>query len=273
VTKVRTPPLALGAFALLAAATLAAFFVTQRLKDSDPIVKRIATPLFVSPNGDKRKDTARITFELPKGDRTTVTVVTPGGDERRRLMDDRELPDGRHVVEWDGRDDSGQVLRDGEYYIQVSLRRQGRAVTGPRPIKLETTPPRPRLVSAQRLRDGSVRLRYTGPTSPPPVITVYKTDGGKPRQVARFIGKRGENVQVWDGFVGLRRLPPGDYAFGVTVQNKALVAGSWPTKLPPTRATAPPGTGVTFTHLDLAPPPHSNSSSGSASTSRISMRS
>jgi hypothetical protein len=54
--------------------------------------------------------------------------------------------------------------------------------------------------------------------------------------------------------VGLRRLPPGDYAFGVTVQNKALVAGSWPTKLPPTRATAQPGTGVTFTHLDLAPP-------------------
>jgi hypothetical protein len=54
--------------------------------------------------------------------------------------------------------------------------------------------------------------------------------------------------------VGLRRLPPGDYAFGVTVQNKALVAGSWPTKLPPTRSTAQPGTGVTFTHLDLAPP-------------------
>jgi hypothetical protein len=207
------------AFALLAAATLAAFFVTQRLKDSDPVVKRIATPLFVSPKHDKR------------------------------------LPSGRHAIEWDGRDDDGDALGDGQYYVRVSLRRQGRAVTGPRPITLETTPPRPRLESAQRLRDGSVRLRYTGPTSPPPVITVYRSDrAGKAREVARFIGERNESVQKWDGFVGLRRLPPGDYAFGITVQNKALVAGSWPTKLPPTRATSQPGTGVSFTDLDLSPP-------------------
>ena len=254
-TAVRAPLLSLAAFALLAAATLAAFFVTQRLKDSDPVIKRIATPLFVSPNGDKRKDTARITFELPKGDRTTVSIVTAGGDERRRLLDDKPLAKGRHAVEWDGTDDDGDVLGDGQYYVRVSLRRQGRAVTAPRPITLETTPPRPRLVSAQRLRDGRVRLRYTGPTSPPPVITVYRTDAaGKAREVARFIGERNESVQIWDGFVGLRRLPPGDYAFGITVQNKALVAGSWPTKLPPTRATSQPHTGVTFTALDLAPP-------------------
>jgi len=254
VTRARSPLIAWVAFALLAAATLAAFFVTQRLKDSDPVVKRIATPLFISPNGDKRKDTARVSFELPKADRTTVALVTAGGDERRRLIDDQQLGRGRHAVDWDGRDDDGQVLGDGLYYVRVSLRRQGRAVTGPRPITLDTTRPRPRLQSAQRLRDGSVRLRYTGPSSPPPLITVYRTDGGKAREVARFVGERNENVQVWDGFVGLERLPPGDYAFGVTVQNKALVAGSWPTKLPPTRSTAQPRTGVSFTTLDLAPP-------------------
>ena len=150
-TGVRTSFVALVAFALLSAATLAAFFVTQRLKDSDPVVKRIATPLVVSPNGDKRKDTARISFELPKGDRTTVAIVTAGGDERRRLLDDKRLPSGRQAIDWDGRDDDGNVLGDGQYYVRVSLRRQGRAVTGPRPITLDTTPPRPRLeVGARR---------------------------------------------------------------------------------------------------------------------------
>ena len=253
-TRNRSALIAPAAFALLALATLAAFFVTQRLKDSDPVVKRIATPLVVSPNEDGRKDDARISFVLPKGDRTTVAIVTAGGDERRRLIDNRNLPRGTHAADWDGRDSRGRVLRDGAYYVRVSLRRQGRAVTGPRPIALETSPPRPRLQSALRLRDGSVRLRYSGPSSPPPLYTVYRTDGGRVREVARFLGTRGQNVHVWDGFVGLKRLPPGDYAFGVTVQNKALVAGSWPTKLPPRRATALPRTGVTFSTLDLAPP-------------------
>jgi hypothetical protein len=255
VTRVRTPPAAAAAFALLALATVAAFFVTQRLKDSDPVVKRIATPLYVSPNGDGRKDSVRIEFELPKGDRTTVSIVDPVGDELRRLMDDRSLARGRHDVVWDGRDDRGRVVRDGEYYVRVTLRAQNRAVTAPRPITLVTTPPRPRIQSALRLRDGRVRLRFSGPASPPPVITVYRTDGGKAREVDRFQSPRNQNVVFWDGFVnGIQKAPPGDYAFAVTVQNKAGVEGSAPPKLPPTRASAAPGTGISFTDIDLAPP-------------------
>jgi hypothetical protein len=255
VTRVRTPLAAVAAFAVLAVATVGAFFVTQRLKDSDPIVKRIKTPLWISPNGDGRKDRVKIEFQLPKGDRTTVSIVTAIGDERRRLIDDRSLGRGPHAVEWDGRDDSGHVLPDAEYYVRVALRTQGRAVTGPRPIALETTPPRPRLQSALRESTGRVRLRFSGPASPPPEITVYRTDGGKPREVDRFMAPRGSNVVYWDGFVdGVRKAPPGDYAFAVTVQNKAGVAGSWPSQLPPTRDSAAPGTGVSFTALDLAPP-------------------
>ena len=250
----RTSLVARATFALLALATLAAFFVTQRLKDADPPVKRIATQLVVSPNGDGRKDTARVAFTLPKGDRTTVALVTAAGDERRRLVDDRRLGAGRHRFQWDGRDDQGRVAPDGLYYVRVALRRQGRVATTKRAITVETTPPRPRLESVERLPNGSVRLRYRGPNSPPARYTVYRTDGGRTREVARFLGVRGENEHVWDGFVGLKRLPPGDYAFAVTVQNKALVAGSAPPRLPPTREGAAPGTGLTFAPLELAPP-------------------
>lgn len=250
----RTPLVARATFVLLVIATLAAFFVTQRLKDSDPPVKRIATQLVVSPNGDGRKDTAKVAFTLPKGDRTTVSIVTGAGDEVRRLISDRRLTAGRHDFEWDGRNSRGRVVPDGLYYLRVSLRRQGRAATTRRAITVETTAPRPRLESVRRLPNGSVRLRYSGPTSPPALYTVYRTDGGRTREVARFLGQRGRNEHVWDGFVGLTRLPPGDYAFGVTVQNRARVAGSWPRRLPPTQATAAPGTGISFAPLSLAPP-------------------
>ena len=137
-TRVRPPAMALAAFALLGVATVAAFFVTQRLKDSDPIVKRIMTPLWISPNGDGRKETAPIGFQLPKGDHVTVSIVTAGGDERRRLLDDRRLGRGQQQVIWDGRDDAGAVLPDGQYYVRVALRTQGRAVTGPPPCPPET---------------------------------------------------------------------------------------------------------------------------------------
>ena len=250
----RTPLVGRATFALLALATLAAFFVTQRLKDADPPVRRISTQLVVSPNGDGRKDDARIAFTLPRRDRTTVSLVTEAGDERRRLVDDRRLPKGRHSFTWDGRDDAGRVLPDGRYYVRVALGGQGRVATTRRAITVETTPPRPRLESVERLPNGSVRLRYAGPASPPARYTVYRTDGGRTREVASFLGRRGANEHVWDGFVGLKRLPPGDYAFSVTVQNKALVAGSSPPDLPPTREAAAPGTGLSFTPLSLTPP-------------------
>ena len=57
-TSVRSSLLARGVFVLLALATVAAFFITQRLKTSDPVVDRLAIPLVISPNGDGRKDTA-----------------------------------------------------------------------------------------------------------------------------------------------------------------------------------------------------------------------
>src|SRR5437870_562578 len=184
--------LARAVFLVLVAATVGAFFVTQRLKRSGPVVKRLAMPLYISPNGDGRKDTARITFTLPKGDSVTVDVVNSKGDEVRRLLDDLHLRKGFHALTWDGKSNFGLVPKDGYYYVRVSLRREARAATGPRGMQLVTKPPRPRILSVtpRTLLLGGARrpvtIRFTGPASPPPVYTVYRTDGGKPRKVAAF---------------------------------------------------------------------------------------
>src|SRR2546423_2742440 len=139
-------------FVLLVVATVAAFFVTQRLKRSAPVIRHVMMPLYISPNGDGRKDTAVIRFRLPKADdRVTVSMVDANGDEVRRLAD-RRLGKGRHRFVWNGRDSSASVLPDAFYYLRVVLGGQGRRTITRRRIHLLTAKPTPKLVSVSPAR-------------------------------------------------------------------------------------------------------------------------
>jgi hypothetical protein len=246
-------------FALLVVATVGAFFVTQRLKRSAPVVRHVVLPLYISPNGDGRKDRAVIKFRLPKADdRVTVSITDANGDEVRRLAE-RRLGKGRHRFVWNGRDGSGSIPPDGFYYLRVVLAGQGRGTTARRGIQLVTAKPTPKLlsVSPARIRAGGtqpVTLRFSGPTNSAPVISVYRTDSGRPRLVQRFAGAVGSKTATWDARLLGKPAPMGTYAFAVTVENRALVAGSSPRRLPPTAASAVPGTGVTIGGLAAAAP-------------------
>src|SRR4051812_30679540 len=247
------------AFALLVVATVGAFFVTQRLKRSSAVVRHVALPLYISPNGDGRKDTAVIRFRLPKADdRVTVSMVDANGDEVRRLAD-RRLRKGRHHFVWNGRDSSAAILPDGFYYLRVVLGGQGRGTIARRGIQLVTRKPSPKLLSVApaRIRSGGrerVTIRFSGPANPAPVFSVYRAGAGPPRLVARFAGAAGSTVGSWDGRINGRPAPAGTYAFAVTVENRALVAGSAPQKLPPTAASAQPHSGVTVGGLVATAP-------------------
>ena len=260
VRRLSAGALGVGVFALLVVATVGAFFVTQRLKRSNPVVRDVSLPVYISPNGDGRKDRIRIAFFLPRRDRVTVSMVDRGGDEVRRLADDRRLRRGRHSFVWRGRDSAGRVPEDGVYFLRVALRRQGRATTAPRGVQLVTAAPRPRLLSVRppRIRPGSdrlVRIRFRGPSNPTPLFSVYRTGGGKPELVDRFLGAQGSQTAQWDGTDERGRpVAPGSYAFAVTVQNRARVSGSDPSRLPPEPGAATAGTGVTVSGLEAAGP-------------------
>jgi hypothetical protein len=246
-------------FVLLVVATVAAFFVTQRLKRSAPVIRHVMMPLYISPNGDGRKDTAVIRFRLPKADdRVTVSMVDANGDEVRRLAD-RRLSKGRHRFVWNGRDSSAAILPDGFYYLRVVLGGQGRGTITRRGIHLVTAKPKPKLLSvapAHMLAGAPqpVTIRFSGPANPAPVFSVYRTGGGSARLVQRFTGTAGSTSGTWNARVGGRPAPPGTYAFAVTVENRALVAGSAPAQLPPSAASAQPRTGVTIDGLVATAP-------------------
>jgi hypothetical protein len=247
-------------FGVLVVATVAAFFVTQRLKRSTPVIRKISLPVYVSPNGDGRKDRAKIRFFLPKADRVTVSMTDANGDEVRRLAD-RHLSRGRHRFRWNGRDSSGAIAPDGTYFLRVLLNGEGRGTSTRRGIRLVTKPPVAKLLSVapNRVQPGArnvVNIHYSGPSNPKPLFTVYRTDGpGPPRVVRRFTGTIGSTDAEWDERLQSGKpAPPGTYAFAVTVQNKARVSGSSPRRLPPAPATAAPRTGVTIAGIAATPP-------------------
>lgn len=152
----------LVAFLALVVATIAAFFITQHLKVSTPLISGVTQPdpARINPlNGRTCHDpvrhepvgpATRISFYvLHASDRVDVYVVNERGRRVATLARGRfmkavlfphEVPT---VFTWDGHERSGSVAPDGTYYFKVHLIHQGRTVTlsnssGPLPVTVDT---------------------------------------------------------------------------------------------------------------------------------------
>jgi hypothetical protein len=250
-------------FAALVIATVGAFFVTTRLKRSTPVIEQLTFRRSFSPNGDGRFDAALFAFRLRRTDEVTVTIVNRDGDEVRTLAADVLFPGGqRHRFRWDGRNQAGRVAPDGEYHLQVGLRRQGRSVTSGRKLFLDTVPPRPvvRYVSPDSISpDGagganSATLRFAGPSRRARLL-VYRTDLRRPRLVAARAIPRDESTVRWDGRVGGRRpAAAGSYLLAVRAQDAAGNIG--PSRTAPRRSAGRghPGLAVRYVDAHAAAP-------------------
>ena len=244
-------------FAALVIATVGAFFVTTRLKRSTPVIEQLTFRRSFSPNGDGRFDAALFAFRLRRTDEVTVAIVNRDGDEVRVLAADVLLPGGqRHRFRWDGRNEGGRVVPDGEYHLRVGLRRQGRTVTSPRKLFLDTVPPRSvvRYVSPDSISpDGagganSATLRFAGPSRRARLL-VYRTDLRRPRLVATRAIPDGEPTVRWDGRVkGDRPAASGTYLMVVRAQDAAGNVG--PRRVPPRRSAVRGHPGLAVRYVD-----------------------
>jgi hypothetical protein len=262
-----TRPLVRAVFAVLVVATVAAFFTTQQLKGEFPLVIRFATkPAHFSPNADDYRDTTEVGFDLSEAANVSFMVVDSEGKEVRRIVTERRLAgDAKHRFRWDGRDDDGNLVKDGTYRMRVVRRDESRVIDSVKKITVDRRPPRVTLLSATPSvvatglpgETPSVRLRYRGPANRAPVFRVFRTDDGKPHIVRRFRG--GPNrAAVWDGQVsnGPQRTlpaPEGDYAFTVAVRDRAGNLTEAPQPVP-LAAISRPGTGVSVRRFTLRGP-------------------
>jgi FlgD Ig-like domain len=220
-------------FGVLVAATFAAFFVAQRLKNAPSVVQQFAAYYVFSPNGDGRLDRARVTFKVKKADDVTVEMLDADGDPVKTLLDDQHLEAYSPIdpaLRWDGTDDDGKAVPDGRYRVRITLRHLGRSVIPQRSILKDTTPPKPKVTSIGPEKvygpellpepGGKPAIVHFGLALYQARIMVFRTAPGKPRLVrtAALHGKSEGHPEAkvtswqWDGTDDKgRRVSPGTY--------------------------------------------------------------
>jgi hypothetical protein len=271
------------AFSALVVATVAAFFVTQHLKVSTPLIAGAPRPVpaVINPYGTHCNGVdhsrMRISFYLQnRTDDVSVYVVDASGTIVRTLASGRHMRKGVRIPDgefsWNGREDNGSVAPDGPYYVRVALLHQGRTADitdsagHPVPFRVKTVPPRPRVtaVEVRGAASGSapvisppgtpVTIHYTGTEHRNGFIQIYRTDlPGRPRIVKSFKTRWNSAQATWDGLIDKQPAPQGTYLVGMRVKDAACNVGVFPpVAMPSPGSTA--HAGVTVRHLAAQPP-------------------
>ena len=194
--------------------TAAAFAVTQGLKlDKSPIFDTKIGKR-VSPAAGTE---ANVIFRLRESDTVTVTVVNDDDDVVRTLLPPQRVAARRFTLKWDGRDDTGRALPEGDYQPRIRLADERSTTTLPNTIELDTTPPsfefgqvRPRVISPDG--DGraeGIRVRFS---SRERVHALLFVDGRR----RYFSQARESGVIRWSA-----PLPPGRYRLRIAAQDLA----------------------------------------------------
>ena len=89
-------------------------------------------------------------FRLRKGDTVTLEVVDADGQVVRTLFERRRFGPVRLEAGWDGKDDEGRVVPDGDYRPRVRLADAHRTIVFPNEIRVDTVKPRIERFSVSR---------------------------------------------------------------------------------------------------------------------------
>jgi FlgD Ig-like domain len=263
--------LSTGAFAVLVVATIGAFFVTQHLKVTTPLLAGTPRPdpAVIDPRNPtvcagKYTGSTTISFYLlHRADDVDVYVVNAAGGIVRTLALGRHMrrgeriPDG--VFHWNGREDNGTIAPDGLYYFRIALLHQGRTITVPGgPVRVSTALPHPVVTSVVPgliPQDGSrATIRYSGTGGRAATVLMWRTDlPGAPRFVKSFVTAWNATSAVWDGKVHERPAPAGTYLVGLRVTDGVCHTAVFPAHVPPAPGSTPHA-GVTVRYLGAEGP-------------------
>ncbi|MFL5862047.1 MAG: FlgD immunoglobulin-like domain containing protein [Solirubrobacteraceae bacterium] len=256
-----------AAFVALVIATVGAFFVTQHLKVTTPLIQGRPAPFpstinpvsggiclrrngkgVLAPVSFRRM---KVSFYLQnRSDQVEVYILDHNKQPVRQIGTDVFMsahPPKRHEFRWDGRIADGAVAPAGVYYIKVALLHEARSFlisnsTAAERVTVQTARPHVRVtaVSPDSVVSGSatpITIRYTGTDALRPRILIYRVRRGRPpHQVKSYSATSRAGASVWNGTLANgRRAPAGTYVAGVLLTNQSCTTG----RSPVTPAAAP----------------------------------
>jgi hypothetical protein len=123
--------------AALLAATATAFAVTEHLKLEDSPVIRTTFAARFSPKLVEE----RIGFRLRREEDISLDIADSNGRIVKHAVGSGVFGPAYHRFAWDGRDDSGRIVPDGTYRVQLTLKDENRTIEFPNSITVDSTPP------------------------------------------------------------------------------------------------------------------------------------
>ncbi len=120
-----------------------------------------------SPNQDGNQDTAVVLYTLSEDATVSAVVLDDTRSRVRTLLAQDGQMAGQHSVVWDGRDDHGKVVADGQFYVRITAKGTAREANSTAPILVDTIPPTIRLANMpEALRVKSEAISVEGVTEP-----------------------------------------------------------------------------------------------------------
>jgi FlgD Ig-like domain len=199
----------------LLVATTGVFVATEALKLERPPVSELAATRRFSPTCGCPRAVAAFSFRLRQRARIDVEIVGADGEPVRGVASDVRRGRGRAEFEWDGRDDAGAVVPDGEYRVRVRDERRDRTVTFGQEIEVDTEAPAVESVDVRpsRVERGQdVEIRFE--LSEIARLRV-RADGRVVASLGRFLPGRRE--AVWS----TGDVEPGDYELALVARDRA----------------------------------------------------
>lgn len=136
-----TPRLSRGRAILLTVATLVtvvlalvAFARTQALKQVDPPVEGLRVEAKMTPGCRCPDASSELSFQLVEAQAIDAVIVDEAGAPVRTLAAGKPTAAGEVTLEWDGKDEQGEVVPGGRYRLRLDLHETGRSITVPEEV-------------------------------------------------------------------------------------------------------------------------------------------
>jgi subtilisin family serine protease/flagellar hook assembly protein FlgD len=232
--------------------------VQVSVKSLHPALKA-AWPSVISPNGDRRADTSKLTYSLPDTQVVSWSVRNAAGKVVRGPVLLGKLTAGTRTFVWNGRTSTGARAADGTYTVWLATRRTSGTLTlrglATRAVRVDTVAPT-MSVTAVTSTFYPVRDGFRDVLAPKAVVnepgtttmTVRNSAGTVVRTLVVRSSKAGTRTLAWNGRTSNGTLQPaGTYRYTLRSEDVAGNRRAWITYRAPLSWKRLVGTSVTKT--------------------------